>query len=63
MYSIFSDTQRYILNNKMIIAKVAVEWNRQNNKISTKRDMLEKCSHEMWITFQDLRKAVQEIHR
>ena len=47
----------------MIIAKVAVEWNRQNNKISTKRDMLEKCSHEMWITFQDLRKAVQEIHR
>lgn len=40
MYFIFNDTQRYILNNKFIIAKEAVEWNRQNNKISTKKDML-----------------------
>ena len=36
MYFTFGDTQPCILNDKIIIAKVAVEWNRKMNKISTK---------------------------
>ena len=50
MYFTFIDTQRCILNNEIIIAKVAVEWNRENNKISTKMMFELNHTHEMWIT-------------
>lgn len=50
MYSTFSDTQRCISDNKLIIAKVVAEWNREINKISTKIMGRVSHAHGMWIT-------------
>ena len=38
------------MNNKIIIAKVAVEWNRKINKISTKMTCAVFHAYTMWIT-------------
>ncbi len=50
MYFTFSDTQPCILNNNVIIAEVAVKWNKKNNEISTKMAGKVFHAHEMWIT-------------
>ena len=50
MYFTFSDTQQCISNNKIIIAKVAIEWNRKLNQISTKNRETGNDDYKMWIT-------------
>ncbi len=50
MYFTFSDTQQCISNNKIIIAKVAIEWNRKLKQISTKSRETGNDDYKMWIT-------------
>lgn len=50
MYFTFGDTQPCILNDKIIIAKVVVEWNRKINKISTKMVQVVFHAYKVWIT-------------
>lgn len=50
MYFTFSDTQQCISNNKIIIAKVAIEWNRKLKQISTKGRETGNDDYKMWIT-------------
>ena len=50
MYFTFSDTQQCISNNKIIIAKVAIEWNRKLKQISTKIRETGNDDYKMWIT-------------
>lgn len=50
MYFTFRDTQQCISNNKIIIAKVAIEWNRKLNQISTKSRKTGNDAYKMWIT-------------
>ena len=50
MYFTFSDTQQCISNNKIIIAKVAIEWNRKLKQISTKSRETVNDDYKMWIT-------------
>ncbi len=50
MYFTSSDTQQCISNNKIIIAKVAIEWNRKLKQISTKSRETGNDDYKMWIT-------------
>lgn len=62
MYLKPQDTQQYILNNRFIIAKVAIEEKNKNNQISTKICVRNYYVIEVWITFLRIEKIFLIIH-
>lgn len=60
MYPTYRDTQQSILNDKVIIQQVVVEWNRKSNKKVTKN----KTSGEMQLWDVDnFKKTGQVVER
>ena len=51
MYQKPQDIQQYILNNRFIIAKVAIEEKKKNNQISTKIHVRFYHVMTVWIIF------------
>ena len=62
MYLKPQDTQQYILNNRFIIAKVAIKEKKKNNQISTKIYVRNYYARRVWITFRKIEKKFLVIH-